>query len=84
MRKFFVFLAGFLAGIWTGGMLSLLFAPEPGSELQVRIREGVQELVQEGKTAAESRRHELEEQLETFKQGRPITLQEGKPSTETA
>lgn len=80
MRKFFVFLAGFLVGIWTGGMLSLLFAPEPGSELQVRIREGVQELVQEGKTAAESRRHELEEQLETFKQGRPITLQEGEPS----
>jgi gas vesicle protein len=75
MRKFFVFLAGFLLGAWTGGMLSLLFAPESGSELQVRIREGVEELVQEGKTAAESRRHELEEQLESFKQGRPITLQ---------
>ena len=75
MRKFFVFLAGLLLGAWTGGMLSLLFAPESGSEFQVRIREGVEELVQEGKSAAESRRHELEEQLESFKQGRPITLQ---------
>lgn len=75
MRKFFVFLAGVVVGAWTGGMLSLLFAPESGSELQVRIREGVNRLVEEGKSAAESRRHELEEQLESFKQGRPITLQ---------
>jgi gas vesicle protein len=75
MRKFFVFLAGFLVGIWAGGLVSLLFAPESGSELQVRIREAVEELVQEGRSAAETRRHELEEQLESFKQGRPITLQ---------
>ncbi len=75
MRRFFVFLVGFLVGVWTGGMVSLLFAPAPGSELQVRIREGVQRLVEEGKSAAEARRHELEEQLESFKQGRPITLQ---------
>ena len=84
MRKFFVFLAGFLAGVWTGGMLSLLFAPESGSELQTRIREGVDRLVEEGKVAAESRRHELEEQLESFKQGRPITLQTGEESFEAA
>jgi gas vesicle protein len=84
MRKFFVFLAGFLLGIWTGGMLSLLFAPESGSELQVRIREGVEELVQEGKSAAEARRHELEEQLESFKQGRPITLQTAEETPKAA
>jgi len=84
MRKFFVFLVGFLLGIWTGGMLSLLFAPESGSELQHRIREGVEELVQEGKTAAETRRHELEEQLESFKQGRPITLQTAEDKPEAA
>jgi len=76
MRKFFVFLAGVLVGAWTGGMLSLLFAPESGSEMQIRIREGVNRLVEEGKAAADSRRHELEEQLESFKQGRLITLQE--------
>jgi gas vesicle protein len=84
MRKFFVFLTGFLAGVWTGGMLSLLFAPESGSELQLRIREGVERLVEEGKSAAETRRHDLEEQLESFKQGRPITLQTGDDPVETA
>jgi gas vesicle protein len=77
MRRFVMFSIGLLVGAWTGGMLALLFAPEPGAELQLRIREGVEQLVQEGKTAAEVRRHELEEQLESFKQGRPITLQPG-------
>jgi gas vesicle protein len=84
MRKFFVFLVGFLVGVWTGGMLSLLFAPESGSELQLRIREGVDELVKEGRSAAEMRRHELEDQLESFKQGRPITLQTADEAVETA
>lgn len=84
MRKFFVFLTGFLAGVWTGGMLSLLFAPESGSELQLRIREGVERMVEEGKSAAEVRRHDLEEQLESFKQGRPITLQTGDEPVEAA
>jgi len=84
MRKFFVFLVGFLAGVWTGGMISLLFAPESGSELQLRIREGVDQMVQEGQAAAEVRRHELEEQLETFKQGRPITLQTADEVVEAA
>jgi len=84
MRKFFVFLVGFLVGVWTGGMVSLLFAPAAGSELQVRIREGVQQLVEEGKSAAEARRHELEEQLESFKQGRPITLQTAEETPQAA
>jgi len=84
MRKFFVFLVGFLAGVWTGGMISLLFAPASGSELQLRIREGVDQLVQEGQAAAEVRRHELEEQLESFKQGRPITLQTADEVVEAA
>ncbi len=82
MRKFFVFLAGFLAGIWAGGMLSLLFAPAPGPELQARIREGVQHLVEEGRMAADARREELEAQLESFKQGRPIVLQTTEETTE--
>jgi len=82
MRKFFVFLAGFLVGLWAGGIISILFAPEAGSELQCRIREGVETLVEEGKAAAETRRRELEEQMESFKQGRPITLQSAEPEVE--
>jgi gas vesicle protein len=82
MRKFLVFLAGFLVGLWAGGVLSILFAPEAGTELQRRIREGVEKLVEEGKSAAEVRRHDLEEQLESFRQGRPITLQQAEPKAE--
>jgi gas vesicle protein len=84
MRKFFVFVGGFLIGVWTGGMASLLFAPSSGNELQLRIREGVDRLVEEGRSAAEMRRHELEEQLESFKQGRPITLQGAETPAEAA
>ena len=83
MRKFVVFLAGFMVGMWAGGIISILFAPEAGSELQRRIREGVEKLVEEGKTAAETRRHDLEEQLESFRQGRPITLQSAEPEAES-
>ncbi len=79
MRKFMVFLAGLIVGLWTGGVLAMLFAPQSGSVLQQRIREGVERLVEEGKSAAEARRQELEEQLESFKQGRPIVLQENEP-----
>ena len=79
MRKFGIFLAGLVVGLWTGGMLSLLFTPQSGSALQKLIREGVERLVEEGKSAAESRRLELEEQLESFKQGRPIVLQPDEP-----
>ncbi len=82
MRKFMVFLAGLIVGLWTGGALAMLFAPQSGSVLQQRIREGVERLVEEGKSAAEARRQELEEQLESFKQGRPIVLQAGEPATE--
>ncbi len=79
MRKFMVFLAGLVVGLWTGGVLAMLFAPQSGAALQQRIREGVDRLVEEGKSAAEARRLELEEQLESFKQGRPIVLQAGEP-----
>jgi len=75
MRKVFAFLAGLLVGFLTGGVISLILAPQSGPELQHRIQEGVERLVEEGKSAAEARRLELESQLESFKQGRPITLQ---------
>lgn len=82
MRKFLVFIAGFLVGLWAGGIISILFAPEAGAELQGRIRSGVEKLVEEGKTAAETRRLDLEEQFESFKQGRPIILQSAEPKVE--
>jgi gas vesicle protein len=56
-----------------GGALALLFAPASGQELQQQIQEHVDQLIEEGKAAAEARRLELEAQLEAFKQGRPLT-----------
>ena len=75
MRKIFMFLAGLLVGFFAGGVASLLLAPQSGVELQNTIYGSVQQLVEEGKLAAENRKRELESQLESFKQGRPITLQ---------
>ncbi|MFN2111161.1 MAG: YtxH domain-containing protein [Anaerolineae bacterium] len=82
MRKFMAFLAGLVIGLLTGGVLAILFTPQSGAMLQQNIREGVDKLVEEGKTAAEARRQELEEQLESFKQGRPIVLQSGETPAE--
>ena len=82
MRKFMVFLVGLVIGLWTGGILAILFAPQAGAVLQKRIRTGVERLVEEGKLAAEARRLELEEQLESFKQGRPIVLQSDEPASD--
>ncbi len=76
MRKFFAFLAGLFLGLWAGGLAALLLAPFSGETLQNRIKEWVEQVVEEGRTAAETRRTELEEQFESFKQGKPITLQE--------
>lgn len=79
MRKVAAFLAGMAAGVLTGGLLSLLLTPQSGPNLRGTIRNRFDQLVEEGKSAAEARRLELEAQLESFKQGRPITLQEMEP-----
>ncbi len=83
MRKIFAFLAGLLVGFLCGGVASLLLTPQSGPEFQRKIQDGVERLVEEGKSAAEARRMELETQLESFKQGRPITLQSAESEVET-
>lgn len=75
MRKVFSFLVGLMSGMIVGGGLAIIFAPQSGSELQQEIQRNIDRLVAEGKSAADARRIELETQLESFKQGRPITLQ---------
>lgn len=72
MRKALSFIAGLLVGVVTGGSLALLLTPVPGPELQHRVQDYVNRLVEEGKAAAEARRAELETQLEAFKQGKPL------------
>lgn len=73
MRKLCSFFWGLMFGVFTGGLLALLFAPEAGPELQDQIRKYVEQLLEEGKEAADQRRLELEQQLEAFKRGKPAS-----------
>ena len=72
MRKALSFLGGVIFGAAAGGTVALLLAPKSGPELQQDIQDYIDHLVEEGKIAAEARRREMEEQLEAFKQGRPL------------
>lgn len=75
MRKFISFLVGLLSGAIVGGAVGLLLAPYKGEELQNQVRARIQELLEEGKQAAAVRQTELENQLESFKRGKPITIE---------
>jgi gas vesicle protein len=76
VRKVVNFLAGFLVGGLVGGAAGLLLAPYAGTELKEQVRLRVEGLVQEGQKAATARRAELEAQLEAFKSGEAVTIEE--------
>jgi gas vesicle protein len=62
------FLGGFLLGAAIGGVVGLLFAPQSGSDLQQKLRERAQMVIEEGRRAAADRRAELEAQFAQSKQ----------------
>jgi len=76
MKKFFNFTLGLFAGAAVGGALALLLAPESGPELQRRLLNQMDELIEEGREAANARQREMRAQLESFKRGTPVTLSE--------
>lgn len=76
MRRAVSFLAGAICGAVVGAVAALLLAPYGGAELRGQITARVQELIEKGQQAAMAKRAELEAQLEAFKQGRPVVLQE--------
>jgi len=63
MSRFLAFTAGALCGAMVGAVAALLLAPMSGSELQEQTRKRVEEIVAEGRRAAEERRADLERQL---------------------
>lgn len=63
MEKTISFLGGVVLGAVIGAAVAALMAPEPGVELQTRIRERVNLTIQEGQRAAAERRTELEAQF---------------------
>jgi gas vesicle protein len=71
MSKTTGFLAGMMSGAIVGSVAALLLAPMSGRELQSRAREQVDSLVEDAKSAAETKRVQLEAQLEALKAPKP-------------
>jgi gas vesicle protein len=67
MRKLFGFLIGILVGALVGSTIALLLAPESGDELRGQLRERGQNFIGEIRHAADSRRIELKDRLETLR-----------------
>lgn len=67
MRKLASFLSGAMIGGLVGATFALLFAPSTGRELQGRIRLSASELENEIRLAAQTKREELEKQLEKLR-----------------
>ena len=70
MRRMFGFLIGVFVGGLVGSTIALLLAPEAGEELRGQLRERGQGFMNEVRHAADSRRIELRNRLETLKSPR--------------
>ena len=67
MRKIFGFLIGILVGSLVGSTIALLLAPESGEELRAQLRERGQGFIGEIRQAADARRIELKDRLDTLR-----------------
>jgi len=67
MRKMFGFLIGVFVGGLVGSTLALLLAPGSGDELRAELRERGQAFIGEVRQAADTRRIELTDRLETLR-----------------
>ncbi len=67
MRKMFAFTIGAVVGALVGSTIALLLAPESGERLRGMLRERGAGFLAEVQRAAEARRIELQERLETLR-----------------
>jgi gas vesicle protein len=65
------FFAGVLVGAVVGAAVVLVFAPQSGEDLRTGIRTRIDEIMEEGRQAAETKRLELTARLEELKQPQP-------------
>ena len=68
MNRSVRFLGGLVLGAALSAGLVLLFAPQSGAQMRQMIQERVQEVVDEGRQAAEERQLELSARFERLKQ----------------
>jgi gas vesicle protein len=67
MNRIMGFLAGAFCGAVVGSVTALLLAPMSGRELQAQARERFDDLIEEAREAAQTRRAQLEAQLAALK-----------------
>jgi len=67
MRRALSFFIGVTVGGLVGATLALLFAPISGSELRAQVRDRTENLTAEVRQAANTKRIELQERLETLR-----------------
>jgi gas vesicle protein len=67
MRRAFSFFIGALVGGLIGATAALLFAPSAGKELRVQINDRAQGVAANIRLAANTKRIELQERLETLR-----------------
>jgi len=70
MRRMFGFLIGIFVGGLVGSTIALLLAPDSGEELRAQLRERGQNFMGEIQHAADVRRIELKDRLETLREPR--------------
>lgn len=70
MRKIFGFLIGTLVGGLVGSTIALLLAPESGGQLRAELRSRGEAFYNEVRSAADERRIELRQRLETMREPR--------------
>ena len=68
MNRIISFISGAVMGALVGSTLVLLLTPASGDEIRTKITEQVQKVQEEVKQATESRRIELETQINTLRQ----------------
>ena len=71
MRKMFGFMIGIFLGSLVGSTIALLLAPDSGDELRAQLRERGQIFMGEIRHAADTRRIELKDRLDTLRAPRP-------------
>ena len=72
MRRMFGFLIGIFVGALVGSTVALLLAPDSGEKLRGQIRERGQNFLGDIRNAADSRRIELRNRLETLRAPREV------------
>ena len=76
MRKFGSFMLGAILGGLISSSLVILLTPESGEDLRHQIEERFKGIIDEVNRAADEKRAELEEQLQTLRSGGDVKIEE--------